>query len=333
MITEPGYSMLKEFPSEFSKSISLPLNIIINHPVKKIVIAGMGGSSYPGSICKTYLEDLSFSIPIEVCRKYSLTGRNDETTLVLVSSYSGNTDEAIACYFDALQRRCQTVIITSGGRLLELSMQNSTPLVIIDHNVTDYPSAYTGFFVGIILSILEDAGLQDGLISEVGSIEEFLWRLEVREEAESIAKRIANRIPIIYTSAKFEESIARIAKLRLNELAKTPAFYNVFPQLTHYELMGFEQKWDDFHFVLIEDPDESIQIKAHISAFEQVFIRRKNIPLTTITMRGESMLKKIVGSIYLFEWVALYLAGIRGTDPFSESLGKELKQFISQRDS
>ena len=332
MINTSGISMLQAFPREFTKSIEFCSQLAIDGAVDKIVIAGMGGSSYPGSICKTYLEDFSFDIPIEIRRDYSLGKSITETTLVMVSSYSGNTEEALDCYIEALKKKCQTVVITSGGSLLELAIKHKSPLVrIIVDPASNHPNLSTGYFIGITLCILENSGWVSGVIKDVKLMESFLASLNTRQRAKAIAKNMARKIPIIYTSTKFEESIARIIKIRLNENAKIPAFYNVFPELTHYEPIGFIQKTDEFHFVLIEDPDDYSKVRAHMAAFEEIFIKRHNLSLTKIALEGENTLQKIVGVIYLFEWITLYLADIYRVDPFSLRITQDLRGFISFR--
>ena len=322
--------MLEYFPKEFSKAAELCSDIKIDKPINLIVMAGMGGSSYPGSICKTYLEDISFDIPIEICRDYSLNKNITEKTLVFVSSYSGNTDEAVDCYLDAVSKKCQILVITSGGRLLELASKYKTPVVkIIDDHSKTHPVVSTGYFIGITLCILENSGLLKGATNEIKTLEGFLYGLKIRGLAKAIAKKMYNKIPVIYTSTKYAESVSRVIKIRLNENAKVPAFYNAFPELTHYEPASFIQRYSEFHFVLIEDPGDSFKVNTHITAFERVFAKKYNVTMTKVVMKGENTLQKIVGVIYLFEWVTLYLADMYKIDPFSLGITLDLKKFTS----
>lgn len=327
-----AFDVLKAFPKEFRAGLEFSSGIKVVGKVDKIVVSGMGGSSFPAVICKTYLEDSINKIPFEISRDYSIRTNLTEKSLVIIISYSGNTEEVISSLQDALNSNSKIIVITTGGRLLDIAIQNKIPYIkVIDALPSGQESLSTGYFIGCILGVMENSGLVHGAKEDVLGLEIFLKDIKVQRKAKSIANKIANSIPIVYTSSKYEESIARIAKIRFNQNSKCPAFYNVFPEMNHNELIGFDYRLADFHFLLVEDPDDNPRVNLRMKIFSDKLCKRMQSPSTIIKMIGRNSLQKVIGMLYLFEWLTLYLAEYYNVDPFQADLIDELKHELEMR--
>ncbi|RPJ78306.1 MAG: hypothetical protein EHM20_04225, partial [Alphaproteobacteria bacterium] len=164
------------------------------------------------------------------------------------------------------------------------------------------------------------------------SIGVFLGGLLPQRKGKDIAKKIIGHIPIVYTSSMYEESVARIIKIRFNQNSKCPAFYNVFPEMNHNEMLGFGHKLANFLFLLIDDPTDNPRTNLRMKIFREKLSKSIKFPSINITMFGANGLQKIIGIYYLFEWITLYLAEFYDVDPLEADLVDELKSELDKSD-
>ncbi len=317
---------IKRFPGQFEKSVEFADKVRVEGKINKVVVSGMGGSAFPGDILKAYLSDSFSNIPVEVCRGYSITTPIDANSLVFISSFSGNTEETISALYDALEKKAQVVIVTAGGRLEELSREHNLPIAkIIKEFPTFQPRAATGYFIGIFISVLSNSGVIPEQKADLTNLGNFLSKCEFEEEAKQLAKQLVDRIPIVYAHDFYEMPLARIVKIKFNENSKVQAFYNSFPELNHNEMMGFTNIKGKYHFIILDDPQGHERIRKRIQIFCS-FMRDKGLPVSVIEMQGNSVLTKIFGSIYFFEYVSYYLALEYGIDPTPVDMVEDFKR-------
>ncbi|MFH1096168.1 MAG: bifunctional phosphoglucose/phosphomannose isomerase [Candidatus Desantisbacteria bacterium] len=315
---------IRKFPGQFKKSMSFADGVRVEGKVNKIVVAGMGGSAFPGDILKAYLAGTN--IPVEVCRGYSITTMIDENTLVFISSFSGNTEETISALYDAMEKKAKIVIVTAGGRLEELSKEYNLPIAkIVKEFPTFQPRAATGYFIGIFIGVLSNSGVISDKKADLIEVGNFLAKCEFEEKAKSLAKQLVDRIPIVYSHDFYEKSLAMIVKIKFNENSKVQAFYNSFPELNHNEMVGFTLVKGNYHFIILDDPDGYERIKKRIQIFSD-YMRQKDLPVSIIPMQGDNILGKIFSTIYFFEFVSYYLALEYGIDPTPVDMVEDFKK-------
>ncbi|MBU0700610.1 bifunctional phosphoglucose/phosphomannose isomerase [bacterium] len=317
---------IKKFPGQFEKSIRFADGVRVDGKINKVVIAGMGGSAFPGDILAAYLKGTN--IPVEVCRGYSITTSIDENSLVFVSSFSGNTEETISALHDAREKKAQVVIVTAGGRLEELSREHNLPMAkIVKEFPTFQPRAASGYFMGIFLGVLSNSGVIPNKKADLIEVGNFLAKCEFEEEAKQLAKQLVDCIPVIYTHDFYEMPLARIIKIKFNENSKVQAFFNSFPELNHNEMVGFTNIKAKYHFIVLNDPDGHERITRRIQVFSGL-MRDKGLPVSIMEMRGNNVLSKIFGSIYFFEYVSYYLALEYGIDPTPVDMVENFKKAL-----
>ena len=208
-----------------------------------LVVCGMGGSAIGADLVLAALPDLP--VPAAVVRGYHLPGWVGPETLVVVASYSGQTEEALACAEQARSRGCAPVCISSGGSLGALAEREGLPLVAVPGG--GQPRAAVGVLSMSVLAALEAAGLchehaddVDGAAAQLEADNELLGPESEDEQnpAKSLARRLENRLAVVY-GAGATAPVARRWKGQVNENAKAPAFFNELPELDHNELMGW----------------------------------------------------------------------------------------------
>ncbi len=317
---------IKKFPRQFEKSVEFSDGVMVEGKINKVVVAGMGGSAFPGDILKAYLSDTD--MPVEVCRGYSITTPIDANSLVFISSFSGNTEETISSLHDAMGKKAQIVIVTAGGKLEELSREYNLPIAkIIKEFPTFQPRAATGYFIGIFISVLSNSRVIPEQKADLIKLGNFLLECSFEEEAKQLAKQMIDHIPIIYTHDFYEMPLARVVKIKFNENSKVQAFHGSFPELNHNEMIGFTNIKGKYHFIILDDHCGHERIRKRIQIFSNL-MRDKGLPVSIIEMRGDNMLEKIFGSIYFFEYVSYYLALEYGIDPTPVDMVEDFKRAL-----
>lgn len=307
----------------------------------KIIVAGMGGSAIGGNILKDWLRD-TLLVQVEVCRDYHLPAYADNRTLVLVVSYSGNTEETISAFLDALERRCMIIVISSGGFLQEFCQKIGLPLIKLPEG---YPPrcAMPYLFFPLVVS-LEKIGILNNCDNEINETLTVLKQLREnvvignptsKNLAKSIALDIAGSVPVIYGFGFYEGAALRI-KTQFNENAKTPSISACFPELNHNETVGWTGREDltkKFAVILIRDKDETQEIKARIEITRNLILDGRARKVVEIYSEGHSKLAKILSIIYIGDLTSFYLAILYGIDPTPVKIIDELKTKLEQRTS
>ena len=305
-----------------------------NRPLKNIVIAGMGGSALAANIAKTWLQD-QLNIPLEIVRDYKLPSYVDKSTLVIASSYSGNTEETISCLEDALTRGAQTSVITAGGKLDVLAKENHLALCNIPPGVQ--PRMATIYMLRALLALLVNFGLiNDGKYQEISSISEWLkkesshWSSDVSTDknyAKQLALIAVGKTPIFYASSLFMP-VAYKWKISWNENAKNTAYNGTYPEFNHNEFMGWVSHPVEKPFVifdLISEEFDSSKIRQRFSLSDKL-LSGKRPKANSIHLRGNSLLAQILWACVLADYTSIYVAILNGVDPTPVDLIEKFKK-------
>jgi len=306
-----------------------------------VVVAGMGGSAIAGDIVKDWLRH-KLSIPMEVCRAYGLPAYAGPKTLVIVESYSGNTEEAISCFLEALRRRCMVFTVSSGGSLLRISLDLGLPSLQVPE--VPAPRASLPFLlvpIAVLLSKLNlipprfvSSEIRDAarLLEEL--VEEFRPEADVKiNQAKQLAIQLADTIPVVYAPESLS-SVALRFKTQLNENSKVLAKYDLFPELNHNEAIGWEAPrslTSIFTVLLISREQEREEMKKRIAVVRDEFLAKKASRTVEITARGKSILQQLLSSIYIGDMTSFYLAILYRVDPVSTKVFQVVKQGVEER--
>ena len=299
---------------------------------KSVVFAGVGGSAIGGRLITDWLSGES-GVPMVVSVGYSLPGFVDREALVLSVSYSGNTEETLSMFREALDAGAQIASFTSGGQLERLSKERGIPLVSMPGGLK--PRAALPFQFFMLATVLERLGLvpcsgevdeafevlgevRDGLVPEVP--------LE-SNPAKRLALDILNKVPFVYGSELFG-SVAYRFGTQLNENSKVPAGSGSFPELFHNVVLACEapkEVLDPLCLLFIRDPLESDTMSRKIDRFKALFEPRVGRVLEAWA-RGRGKLARMFSILLLGDYVSTYLALLYGHDPSSMDAIDELKR-------
>jgi glucose/mannose-6-phosphate isomerase len=320
--------ILKDFPNQFERSLDLAKNARVKFKnFENIIILGIGGSAWSGDLVDIYLTT-ELKIPIYINRDYTLPKYTTSNSLVIVIAYSGNTEEPLSAYKEALQKKMTIFAITSGGILKELCEKNHTPIVLIPSGIP--PRCATGYIFTSILVLLSNLNLISSKEKDIKQTANALKTLKLEAKAMEIAKKLVNKIPIIYASDRFK-AISRIWKIKLNETSKVMAFHNYLPELNHNELMGYtySKLQGKFHVIIIRDKEDHPRVKKRMELTAEL-IKSMGIEVTMIDTIEGSLLTRIFGTLLLGDWISYYLALEYGADPIETKLQEDFKKAMSK---
>ena len=303
----------------------------------RVIIAGMGGSRLVGDILRMWKPDKE----VIVHSDYNLPAISNERlkdSLVIANSYSGNTEETVDAALKAIGLGLSLAVVATGGKLIDIAKENNLPYVQVPADRLPARSDL-GHDLMAILKIIGDA---DGLAE--ASLLRALDSEEPKDEGESLAQSLANKIPVIYTSERNME-LGYVWKVIMNETAKVPAFCNRFPELNHNEIAGFENSdlSKNFHFIFLHDVDDDRirgvghrpllgnsvgRIGLRMEKLDELY-GKMDLPVTKLELKGESHIKKIFYSVVFAHWTAYNLAKNYKVDPEKTEIIEEFKKSLA----
>jgi glucose/mannose-6-phosphate isomerase len=278
------------------------------------VIAGMGGSAVGGALARAALGDRE-QRPIMLVRGYGLPAWVDETWTVLLSSYSGATEETLACWDAATAAGAHRVVCTTGGPLAERAREERVAVVPLPGGFQ--PRAAIGYSTVVALEIAAVVGVAPSLRDEVEAaallIESLAgdWGPQAADDAEpkALAEALRDRIPV-FTGAGLTGAVAYRWKCQINENANRAAFWSELPEVDHNEIEGWGDR-STLEPIFLVDPAGT-----HPRVLER-FERTAQIigGATRVRSRGETRLERLMSLVHLGDLMSIYLAALDGTDP------------------
>jgi glucose/mannose-6-phosphate isomerase len=284
------------------------------------VICGMGGSAIGGDLAKAALGDRA-TRPITVVRGYALESWTAPESFVLCASYSGETEETLACFEAAGAAGAQRVVLTTGGTLAELARAEGVPVIGVPAGMQ--PRAAVIYLTIGAMECAALCGAAPALHSEIDMTTALLERL-VEDWGpgapdDALPKRIAcelqGRVPVIH-GAGATVAVARRWHTQLNENAEAPAFWSELPEANHNEICGWQRgaELGPLAAVFLEDPDQHPRVGRRIELMCEE-VERAGAPTTVVPARGESRLERVLAHVLLGDLVSVYLAVLEGIDP------------------
>jgi len=339
---ENMYSRIFDLPQqmtealEIAKGWDIPVDDFSG--VTGIVVVGMGGSAIGGDLVRT-LSGSELLIPFQVCRHYRLPEYVNDKTLVIASSYSGNTEETLAALDDALGRKAMIVAITTGGMLGEIAKLKDIPTARIPAGLQ--PRAAIGYSFIPILILLEKLGLFKNKAAQVTQTVAHLQSLRdgysiaepsEKNPAKQLALQMHGKIPIIYSGPTLTDVIGIRWKGQICENAKNMAFANNYSEFNHNELVG----WSDTiaahkdHFVVIhlKDAGDHPKITRRMQIVRDI-IEKQKVPVYEVESIGNNPLERMFSLIQLGDFVSFYLAILNEVDPTPVEAIETLKKALA----
>ncbi|MFQ6064670.1 MAG: bifunctional phosphoglucose/phosphomannose isomerase [Candidatus Bathyarchaeia archaeon] len=305
---------------------------------RNILIAGMGGSAIGGEMLQAWLRDV-LPIPIDICREHNLPAYAGAETLAFVISYSGETEETLKAFLEAIRRRCMTLTITSGGHLLSFSKKLNIPYVSIPEGLPPRASfPYIFFPCAIVLNKTTFIPKIEGEIGEALGVlrrvaEENAPIIPTKNNlSKKLALELEGTIPVIYGFGPYE-AVAHRMKTQFNENSKLLSRYDVFPELNHNEVVGWGASrtlTKNFSIILIRDREEPPEIRHRIELTKALVSDRAK-KVYEIYAVGRGRLAKMLSVLLVGDLLSVYLAVLRGVDPFPVKPIEDVKRSIRER--
>lgn len=324
-------------PSQFGVGMSLAKDIKIEGKFNSVTVSGMGGSALPVNLLRTYCNSLFRThinykpFEIYVNRYYSLPPESqDKSSLNFTASYSGNTEETLASLEEAKKLNLPFIGFSSGGKLEELCKEYGMPHIKLPIPYPNYqPRMGTGYFFGAMFQLLVNHGLVPDLTSDLlKSANKFNDNMQSYEEkGKELAKQLRGKTPVIYASPKYK-SVAMVWKIKINENAKTPAFWNFFPELNHNEMVGFTNPQAKFFIIMLKDSEDDQRNLKRYEATSKL-LGEIGIESKIIEMDGSDVFSKMFSSITYADWASYYLALEYEQDPTPVDLVEKLKKNLA----
>ncbi len=305
--------------------------------LRQAVICGMGGSAIGGDFTTAYLAD-QLPIPVLAHRNYGLPAwANGHETLVICSSHSGNTEETLSSFDEALRRGCSVMSISTGGKLAELSMEAGKICWKFDH--VGQPRTAIGWTVGLLLALFSRLGLiEDQTLTVEEAVEvlaEGITKLGKDSPVSSNpAKRLAGQLlerNIVIFGAGELEVIARRWKSEINELAKAWAAFEGIPEMNHNALAGLrhpESLYEHTSAIFLRSDFDHERNRKRIE-YSQGFLLEAGVGVDSVRARGDGKLAQMFSLLQFGDFVSYYLALAYGEDPTPIEVLNELKRLLA----
>jgi glucose/mannose-6-phosphate isomerase len=300
-----------------------------------LIVAGMGGSAAGGLLARSALGDRA-SRPIAMARGYELPPWATPDTLVLCSSFSGDTEETLACYDAATALGAPRIVATTGGRLAEAARADGVPVIPLPAGFQ--PRAAVAYMVVSALEVAAVCGAAPSVRSEVDVaaahaerlVEE--WGPAAPEDslAKTLARGLHGTVPQV-AGAALTASVAYRWKTQINENAKAPAFAHELPELDHNEVVGWSgaPELGRFSAVFLADCDQHPRTRQRIE-LTRALIEPDAAATFVVESRGESPTERMLSLVLLGDLVSVYLAVLRGVDPTPVEVIERLKAELAE---
>jgi glucose/mannose-6-phosphate isomerase len=305
--------------------------------VDRLVILGMGGSAIAGDLLRSLAARRSHKA-IFVCRGYEIPGLVDENTLVVACSYSGETEETLAAFSQALRGPAKKLVMTTGGRLAGLAREYEIPAFFFDYK--GEPRAALGYGLMPLLSVAEQVGVLQEIETEVaeavaltGDLVQELDSMIAAERnpAKQLAGRLQTKIPIVYGAEGLTE-VAHRWKTQFNENSKVWAFYEELPEAHHNAIVGYplpREAIDRLHVVLLYHPMLHPRIILRYDATKDA-LAAAGVGYDVVEVKGSGPLSQMLTGILYGDFVSYYLAILNAISPSPVAAINEVKRHLAE---
>jgi glucose/mannose-6-phosphate isomerase len=315
--------LIYKFPEQLEQAIQIGEKIDFSglhyHKIHNVVVCGLGGSAMGADIVRKYANQLG-KVPIIVNRDYDIPSFINEHSLVILSSYSGNTEETLSAAEQAIAQKAVLIAVSAGGKLQEFAQKHNFLHILLP---TGYPPrAALAFSTIQQLYILRELKLiKKGFKKELEETIDLLKK--VREEFKQthsgpakLAQFLKGKMPVIYASEELEAVAIRLRQ-QINENAKQLCWHHIFPEMNHNELVGwkFPENLIKHTVVLIlRSTFDHVRVQARYDICKPIF-KKYTQDIYEIVAQGKSMLAQVFYLIHFSDWLSYFLAQENKTEP------------------
>ena len=323
-------SLVQNFTNQLREAKKIAEKAVISgsHDIHNIVISGLGGSGIGGTIISELVFD-ACAVPITVVKDYFLPAFVNKNTLLIASSYSGNTEETLSAVQQGIAKNAQVVAITSGGKIFDLAKQHQFDFIEIPGG--NPPRSCIGYSLVQLIQVLISKGFANKqLLSDLNNAITLLDKENeaIKAEAQKIAAKLTGKIPVIYSLGTCEGVVVRFRQ-QINENSKMLCWHHTFPEMNHNELVGWTQRNENLAVVTFHSSFDYERTKKRYQICKPIFEKYAS-SVIDIVAKGESKLEQFFYLIHMGDWISCYIADLRGIDPVEVNIIDHLKGELSR---
>ncbi len=296
--------------------------------LRNVVICGLGGSGIGGNIVRDIVYNES-TLPLFSVKNYDIPSFINSDTLVIVSSYSGNTEETISALKKCIQKNAEIAIITSGGKLKSFAQKNNLNHILVPGNHP--PRAMFAYsFIQIFYVLYNYSIINDSFKKNIKQSISLLNKKKnkIKEQAKLIAKKLFNTTPVIYVADGFEGVAVRFRQ-QVNENSKMLCWHQVVPEMNHNELLGWRTNTDSLSVIFFRNKIDNKRNQIRIDINKSV-ISKYTKKIIEVWSEGETLMENTLYHIHLGDWISWYLSEMNGVDAIEIDVINYLKNELAK---
>jgi glucose/mannose-6-phosphate isomerase len=332
------YDLLANFPHQVEEAIGIGTSAqlaVRSRGIDAILLCGLGGSAIGGDLLRSYLA-AELKVPFVVNRHYTIPAFVGPRTLVIVSSYSGNTEETTTAHQLARRKKARLLCISSNGTTERLAKASRSGFIKIPGGLP--PRAALGYSFFPLLIALQRLGIIRSKTREIRETLALLRTLAARyaspegNPALDLAAKLARRIGVVYSGPERFDAVNVRWRGQIAENGKSLAFGHVLPEMNHNELVGWSvlrEQMRDMQVILLRDAGDHPRVKIRTDITREILSHYTD-HLTEVWSEGDSPLARMFSLIHLGDWVSLYLAVLHQVDPTPVEVINRLKTELAR---
>lgn len=324
--------LIAGFPDQIREALKIGNAIQVETPkasIKYILVVGMGGSGIGANFVQQFVQK-ECSVPIQVCKSYEIPAWVGPHTLVVCSSYSGNTEETLSGFYQALEAGAPVFCISSGGKLIAEAKERGLGYVELP-NDSPSPRACLGYSLIQQIVLLNKMGwISDARIQELQASAHFLEEQmdDIRQRAKNIARFLEDKFPIIYTTDHLGPVAVRWRQ-QFNENAKMLCSHHIIPEMNHNELVGWRDQHSNVAVLILRSDLDHPRNQTRIDINKEIIEQYTNT-LIEVYAKGDSLIEQSMYLIHLGDWISWYLSDLRQMDAIEVHVIDYLKNELSK---
>jgi glucose/mannose-6-phosphate isomerase len=323
-------TLVEGFTKQLQEALDIANSAILTQKtnIQNIVVTGLGGSGIGGTILSELIQS-ECPIPVIVNKDYFLPKFVDSNSLVIISSYSGNTEETLSAMKQAIDKNAQIVCITSGGEVQAIAEKYKFDTIIIPGGHP--PRSCIGYSLVQLFKIIQFNGfVKTDLLNQVQTSITLLNEENdaIKVEATLIAKKLAHKIPVIYSLGSCEGAAVRFRQ-QINENSKMLCWHHTLPEMNHNELVGWTEKNDSLAVVTFRTSFDYERTIKRYEICKELFTKYSH-SVTDITAKGTSKVEQFFYLINIGDWISCYIADIKNIDATEVNVITNLKNKLAK---
>ena len=323
-------TLIEGFSAQLQEALNIASKAVLTkkNNIQNIIVTGLGGSGIGGTILSELIQD-ECSIPVLVNKDYFLPAYVNSNTLVIISSYSGNTEETVSAMKQAIVKKAQVICITSGGKIKELADQNNFDTIIIPGGKP--PRSCIGFSLVQLLKVVQfNEFVKTDLLAQVSASITLLntENTSIKNEALTIAKLLVDKLTVIYSLGTCEGVAVRFRQ-QINENSKMLCWHHTLPEMNHNELVGWTTKNENLAVVTFKTSFDYDRTIKRYEICKELFSKYSS-SVTDITAKGNSKLEQYFYLINIGDWISCYIADLKNIDPIEVDVITNLKNELAK---